>query len=186
MKAYETYAAIEDAVWFTSIPVSWRAAKMRELFSERKCKVSDRDYAPLSVGKMGVVPQLETAAKTNNGDNRQLICAGDFAINSRSDRKGAGGISKYTGSCSLIITVLKPHNEINGRFYHYLLRSHYFSEEFYRNGYGIVADLWTTKWDTMRNIVLPVPPRNEQDQIVKYLDWKVSSINKLIAILFHK
>lgn len=82
----------------------------------------------------------------------------------------------------MIITVLKPHNEINGNFYHYLLRSYYFSEEFYRNGYGIVDDLWTTKWKTMRNIYLPVPPRSDQDKIVHYLDWKVSEVNKLISV----
>ncbi len=129
---------------------------------------------------MGVTPQLDTAVKTDNGDNRKLICNGDFAINSRSDRKGSSGISQYDGSASLIITVLKPHHELNGKFYHYLLRSHYFVEEFYRNGHGLVSDLWTTKWDEMRNIYIPVPPREEQDQIVRYLDWKVSCINKLI------
>ena len=34
----------------------------------------------------------------------------------------------------------------------------------------------------MKSILLPVPPREEQDQIVRFLDWKVSSINKLINI----
>lgn len=31
-------------------------------------------------------------------------------------------------------------------------------------------------------IDFPVPPRSEQDQIVRFLDWKVSEINKLIGI----
>ena len=180
MMAYAKYIETPEAFWFTSVPSNWRATKMRELFSERNTKVSDKDYPALSVGKMGIVPQLDTAVKTDNGDNRKLICQGDFAINSRSDRKGSGGISVYDGSASLIITVLKPHHELNGRFYHYLLRSHYFSEEFYRNGHGLVSDLWTTKWDSMRNIYIPVPPREEQDQIVRYLDWQLSKINKLI------
>ena len=177
---YEEYIKTPEAVWFSSVPADWRATKMREVFSERNTKVSDKDYPALSVGKMGVTPQLDTAVKTDNGDNRKLICKGDFAINSRSDRKGSSGISQYDGSASLIITVLKPHHELNGRFYHYLLRSHYFVEEFYRNGHGLVSDLWTTKWDEMRNIYIPIPPREEQDQIVRYLDWKVSCINKLI------
>lgn len=180
MKKYNEYQSVLDAVWFQSIPSTWRSTKMREVFSERTTKVSDKDYPALSVGKMGVVPQLETAVKTDNGDNRKLIKVGDFAINSRSDRKGSGGVSEYDGSASLIITVLKPHKEINRRFYHYLLRSHYFSEEFYRNGQGLVSDLWTTRWDKMRNIYIPVPPKDEQDQIVRYLDWKVSKINHLI------
>lgn len=177
---YSNYVSVPEAVWFSSLPYTWRATKMRELFSERNTKVSDKEYPALSVGKMGVVPQLETAVKTDNGDNRKLICKGDFAINSRSDRKGSSGISEYDGSSSLIITVLKPHNELNGRFYHYLLRSHYFVEEFYRNGHGLVSDLWTTKWDEMRNIYIPVPPREEQDHIVRYLDWQSSTVNKLI------
>ncbi len=180
MKKYNEYQSVLDAVWFQSIPNTWRSTKMREVFSERTTKVSDKDYPALSVGKMGVVPQLETAVKTDNGDNRKLIKAGDFAINSRSDRKGSGGVSEYNGSASLIITVLKPHKEINRRFYHYLLRSHYFSEEFYRNGQGLVSDLWTTRWDRMRNIYIPVPPKDEQGQIVRYLDWQISQINRLI------
>lgn len=180
MAYYEEYIQTPEAIWFDKAPSTWKVTKMREIFSERDEKVSDKEYPALSVGKMGIVPQLDTAVKTDNGDNRKLICTGDFAINSRSDRKGAGGISNYTGSASLIITVLKPNYGFNGNYYHYLLRSHYFSEEFYRNGHGLVSDLWTTKWDTMRNIYVLVPPREEQDQIVRYLDWKVSKINKLI------
>lgn len=34
----------------------------------------------------------------------------------------------------------------------------------------------------MKDIPLLVPPREEQDQIVRFLDWKVSNINKLINI----
>ena len=180
MKKYDKYKQAEEAVWYGSIPISWTSTKMREVFSERREKVSDKDYPPLSVGKMGVVPQLDTAVKTDNGDNRKLIRKGDFAINSRSDRKGSGGMSNYDGSASLIITVLKPHHELNVNFYHYLLRNHYFSEEFYRNGKGLVSDLWTTKWEEMRNIYIPIPSRDEQDQIVRYLDWQVSKINHLI------
>jgi type I restriction enzyme S subunit len=32
----------------------------------------------------------------------------------------------------------------------------------------------------IRNMNIPLPPRSEQDQIVRYLDWKVSLINKYI------
>ena len=30
-------------------------------------------------------------------------------------------------------------------------------------------------------VLLPVPPRDEQDKIVRYLNWQVSKINKLIV-----
>lgn len=180
MGKYKSYKNTPEAIWYKTVPEGWNSTKMRELFSERTTKVSDKDYPALSVGKMGVVPQLETAVKTDNGDNRKLICEGDFAINSRSDRKGSGGISNYTGSASLIITVLKPYDSLNRKYYHYLLRSYGFVEEFYRNGKGLVSDLWTTKWQEMKNIFIPVPPKPEQDQIVRYLDWKISEIDRFV------
>ncbi len=168
--------------WIGEIPSHWACLKIGSLFSQRKEKVSDKDYAPLSVTKMGILPQLENAAKTNDGDNRKLVCIGDFVINSRSDRKGSCGVSELDGSVSLINLVLTPRSEWNNRYAHYLLRSQPFSEEYYRYGRGIVADLWTTRFSEMKNILLPVPPREEQDQIVRFLDWKVSEINRLINI----
>ena len=171
-----------QAEWLGYLPSHWECKKIGSLFTERKVKVSDKEYAPLSVTKMGILPQLEHAAKTNDGENRKLVCAGDFVINSRSDRKGSCGVSELDGSVSLINLILTPRGQWNHRYVHYLLRSQPFSEEYYKNGRGIVEDLWTTRYSEMKSILLPVPPREEQDQIVRFLDWKVSSINKLISV----
>lgn len=180
MKRYEDYKPT-GAEWIPSIPASWDIQKIGALFAQRKEKVSDKNFAPISVTKNGILPQLATAAKTDDGDNRKKVCVGDFVINSRSDRKGSCGVSDLEGSVSLINIVLQPRDQISGRYAHYLLRNHLFSEEYYRNGRGIVADLWTTRYSEMKTILLPVPPRVEQDQIVRYLDWQVSKINRLIA-----
>ena len=40
---------------------------------------------------------------------------------------------------------------------------------------------WRTYSPQFSNIAVPVPPREEQEQIVRFLDWKVSAIDKLIA-----
>ena len=181
MQKYADYTPAQ-AAWLDELPSHWQCTKIGALFSERKSKVSDKDYAPLSVARIGVVSQLATAVKTDAGDNRKLVCAGDFVINSRSDRKGSCGVAKLDGSVSLINIVLTPRNGLSERYVHYLLRSQPFSEEYYRNGRGIVADLWTTRYSEMKSILLPVPPREEQDQIVRFLDWKVSSINRLIGV----
>lgn len=177
---YEKYKQT-GTKWITSIPVSWDMQKIGALFVQRKEKVSDKDFAPISVTKNGILPQLATAAKTDDGDNRKKVCVGDFVINSRSDRKGSCGVSDLEGSVSLINIVLQPREQLSGKYAHYLLRNHLFSEEYYRNGRGIVADLWTTRYSEMKTILLPLPPRTEQDQIVRYLDWQMSKINRLIA-----
>ena len=170
-----------EAKWINKIPSHWECKKIGNLFTQRNEKVSDKVYEPLSVSKNGVVPQLESAVKTDAGDNRKLVLKGDFVINSRSDRKGSCGVSPLDGSVSLINIVLKPRQSWNEKYVHYLMRCHLFSEEYYRNGRGIVADLWTTRYSEMKSILLPVPPRKEQDQIVRYLDWQTSKINRLIA-----
>ncbi|NCD35143.1 MAG: restriction endonuclease subunit S [Spartobacteria bacterium] len=175
--------------WLREVPEHWEVKRLGSQFAQRKEKVSDKDYPPLSVTKKGILPQLETAAKTNDGDNRKKVVAGDFVINSRSDRKGSSGISPHTGSVSLINTVITP-LAMDQRYVHNFFRSFSFQEEFYRVGRGIVADLWSTKYSDMATIMVPVPPPTEQRQIARYLDWQTAKIStfirnkkKLIALL---
>ena len=160
-------------------PDGWQLYRLGQLFEERKEKVSDKDFAPLSVTMKGILSQLDTVAKSNDGDNRKLVRKGDYVINSRSDRKGSGGISDYDGSVSLISIVLKPKG-INPRFAHHLLRSPAFQEEFYRWGHGIVADLWTTRFSDMKNIRLHIPDRKTQKAIADFLDRETARIDQLI------
>ena len=108
MTPYPEYKAT-SLPWLPQIPAHWELVKIRELFTERNQKVSDKEYAPLSVSKGGVVPQISTVAKTDNGENRKLVKVGDFVINSRSDRKGSSGISAYDGSCLTINRVRHFH-----------------------------------------------------------------------------
>ncbi|WP_304098083.1 restriction endonuclease subunit S [Phascolarctobacterium succinatutens] len=163
--------------WIGEIPKDWEITKIGMLYNLRITKVSDTDYAPLSVTKMGVLPQLETVAKTNAHDDRKLVKKGDFVINSRSDRRGSCGISDYYGSVSLINIVLEPKNNMSSGYYSCLFKTVQFADEFYKNGHGIVDDLWTTGWQDMKRIILPVPHYSEQQQIADYLDTKCSEID---------
>ena len=178
MKAYPKYKD-SGVPWLGNIPENWDVVRLGSMFDERKQKVSDKEFTPLSVTKKGILPQLENAAKSNDSENRKKVCRGDFAINSRSDRKGSSGVSPYTGSVSLINTVLTP-LVLYGRYVHNFFRSHVFREEFYRVGRGIVADLWSTKYSDMRTIMISIPPKEEQQQIARYLDWQTAKINKFI------
>ncbi|MEP3145404.1 restriction endonuclease subunit S [Qipengyuania citrea] len=166
--------------WIGSLPADWKVQRIGQLFRERNVKVSDKDYQPLSVTKSGIVPQMEHVAKTNDNDNRKLVIAGDFVINSRSDRKGSSGLSPLDGSVSLINIVLHPQRGIIPDFAHHLLRSHAFQEEFYRMGNGLVADLWTTNYGSMKAISIPVPPEDEQIAVARFLDRETSRIDSLI------
>ena len=169
------------AEWIGRVPNNWNLGRIGGFYSLRNEKVSDKDYPPLSVTMKGILPQLETAAKTNDGDNRKLVRKGDFAINSRSDRRGSCGISKYDGSVSLINTVLTPRGKMSAAYYDWVFHCTRFSDEFYRQGHGIVDDLWTTGWQEMKKIIIPVPPFLEQNEIADYLASKCSDIDSVIS-----
>ena len=179
----ERYNSYKDSgiSWIGNIPEHWEVKKIGSLFVERREKVSDKEYPALSVSKQGITPQLDTAVKTDNGDNRKKVCKNDFVVNSRSDRKGSCGVSPYTGSVSLINIVLSPRKNTETEYFHHLFRSNDYIEEFYRIGRGIVADLWTTRYSEMRNIYIPLPPSNEQRTIVDYIEDKTSKIDAYVA-----
>lgn len=166
--------------WFRGIPKHWIVSRIAAIYKLRNTKVSDRDYPPLSVTMQGVVPQLENAAKSDAHDDRKLVCKGDFAINSRSDRRGSCGIAPMDGSISLINTVLCPLTNMNARYYNWLFHTVEFADEFYKWGHGIVNDLWTTNWQDMKNILIPRPPIQEQKEIANYLDTKCAEIDEII------
>lgn len=179
----ERYSEYKDSgvQWIGEVPSHWEVKRLANYFIERKIKVSDKEYAPLSVTKNGVYTQLDNVAKTNDGDNRKLVLSGDFVINSRSDRKGSSGVAKQDGSVSLINIVLRPRKNIYPDFCNYLLKCYSFIEEYYRNGRGIVADLWTTRYDEMKTIKIPVPSLNEQKAIVTYLNKVTLNVDRAIA-----
>lgn len=167
--------------WIGIIPAEWGLSKIGQVYRLRNTKVSDSDYPPLSVTNKGIVPQLDTAAKTNAHDDRKLVKKGDFAINSRSDRRGSCGISDYDGSVSLINTILAPLNEMNPGYYDWLFHTVQFGDEFYKFGHGIVDDLWTTGWQEMKKITIPTPPLPEQQRIADFLDAKCAEIDAMTA-----
>ena len=165
--------------WLGRVPAHWQLVPLGRVFRERKTTVSDVDFEPLSVSMGGVVPRMENVALTANNESRKLVRAGDYVINSRSDRKGSGGIASMDGSVSVISTVLRPIGIVPS-YAHHLLRSPAFQEEFYRWGTGIVADLWSTRYASMSKITLPIPPVAEQHAIADFLDRETAKIDALI------
>lgn len=166
--------------WIGAIPQDWQLSKIGNLYTQRNEKVSDKDYQPLSVTMQGILPQLATAAKTDDGDNRKLVRVGDFAINSRSDRRGSCGISPLDGSVSLINIILTPRTAMHPGYYNWLFHTTLFADEFYKWGHGIVADLWTTRWQEMKSITVPVPEYAEQERIAAFLDAECAEIDTVL------
>ena len=71
---------------------------------------------------------------------------------------------------------------MNPNFYNWLFHTSPFADEFYKWGHGIVDDLWTTRWQEMKNISVVIPSLEEQQKISIFLDKKCSIIDSLISL----
>lgn len=134
--------------------------------------------------RVGVVPKNVYGNRTVEAQKDlhllKLVCVGDFVISLRSFQGGLE-YAYYQGIISPAYTILIPHEPMSSSYFRYLAKSKPFIGLLTLCVTGI-REGQNIDYAKLKNHFLPVPPREEQDQIVRFLDWKVSSINKLIAV----
>ena len=196
-KAYSSYTLINQK-WAKQIPAHWDAKRLKAIFAMRKERnnpIVTRNILSLTA-KQGVVPYAEKEGTGGNKPKSDLtqynVChENDLLVNCMNVVSGAAGVSRYYGAISPVYYAFYPHKDENIWYYHYIFRLLPFQRSLVGLGKGILmhesedGTLTSVRMriamDYLGNVLLPVPPRNEQDQIVSFLDWKVSSINKLIS-----
>jgi type I restriction enzyme S subunit len=94
--------------------------------------------------------------------------------------QGSLGISEYDGIVSPAYIVCDLFTNANLNYLQFLLRSPLLKSFYNQVSYGIRVGQWDMHYDDFKSLCLYLPLRSEQDQIVRYLDWKVSIINKYI------
>lgn len=182
MKRYEAYDSFLD-IWVNEIPAHWETHKMKYLFHERSEKGYPDEPLLVASQNMGVVPKKVYGNRTVEAQKDlhllKLVRVGDFVISLRSFQGGLE-YAYYQGIISPAYTVLTPHEPITAGYFRYLAKSKLFIGLLTLCVTGI-REGQNIDYEKLRNHSLPVPPRTEQDQIVRYLDWQVSKINRLIA-----
>ena len=197
MKHYEKYQCV-DQRWVKSIPSHWEFFRLKRIFAQRVEKddpIITENILSLTA-KQGVVPYAEKEGSGGNkpkGDMTQYNIArpNDLLVNCMNIVAGSAGVSRYFGAISPVYYALYPRLDCNVWYYHYLFRLMPFQRSLIGLGKGILMHesesgaLNTVRMrismDYLGNVNLPIPPRDEQDQIVRYLDWQVSKINRLIS-----
>ena len=94
--------------------------------------------------------------------------------------QGALGYSDYQGISSPAYVILKSKMEINPRFFHYMLRTSFYTNYSKRFSYGIVDDQLSLRYIDFKRMYSIVPPLEIQNGIVGYLDKKNNEIDKFI------
>lgn len=171
-----------------SLPVNWKFLPNRAFFKERiERGFDDKNLLSVTIDR-GIIPQddlLESTSKKDSSNedksNYKLVKVNDIAYNKMRMWQGAVGYSDYEGIVSPAYVILKPIVDINSKYYHYLFRSNLYNIYSYTYSYGISNDTLSLRWDEFKRMFSIIPPRNEQDAIVKYLDAKIADIDKYIS-----
>lgn len=169
-----------------SYPVRWPLIRGKQLFQEIDERSKDGTEELLSVSHItGITPRSQknvTMFQAESLVGYKLCKIGDIAANTMWTWQGAIGVSKFAGVVSPAYNVYRQKSDIfNPQYLDMLLRERQLVDVYHSLSTGIRPSRLRLYPDVFLTIKLPVPPREEQDQIVRFLDWKVSGINKLIS-----
>lgn len=186
MKAYKSYT-ICASLWNQTFPSHWGILPLYAVAREKSiCNCVDLPLLSVYLD-VGVIPFSAKEEKRTNVTSKDLskyqrVDCGDFVLNNQQAWRGSVGVAFDTGIVSPAYIVLSMNDSFNRKYANYLLRSRIMVDQYLINSKSVGSIQRNIYWPALKRVMVPVPPRPEQDQIVRFLDWKVSSINKLIAV----
>ena len=185
MRRYKAYKNC-NIPWIKQIPSHWMTKRAKFLYKKEQRPVREEDSV-VTCFRDGVVTLRKNRRTTGFTEaisefGYQGIRKGDLVIHVMDAFAGAIGVSDSDGKGTPVYNVCTAYGDSNNYYYAYALREMAragFIQSLYR---GIRERSSDFRFDVFERQYLPVPPREEQDQIVRYLDWQVSKINRLIAV----
>lgn len=183
MKRYRAYKRT-GLEWLPEIPQEWKWKFLSQVAHEQTINKPVGEMYPimtLSYGEIKKKKKIDSGLVPANYDTYQMLYKDNIVlrlIDLQNDHTSLRtGLVKETGIITSAYTCIMPTE--NAAYIHYLLHSYDIKKVFYSYGGGVRQSIG---YKDIRYLQLPVPPRLEQDQIVRFLDWKVSRINKLISV----
>ncbi len=172
--------------WMENIPTDWKVMPGKGLFYERNVRSEDGSEELLTVSQYtGVTPRSQknvTMFESETLVGYKICEIGDIAANTMWLWAGAIGVSEYNGVISPSYNIYRPKNDTyNRRYLDYLLRIPRLVEHYESLSTGIRASRLRLYPQQFLGITFPVPPIEEQQEIVEYLELKAVEIDKLIV-----
>ncbi len=171
--------------WIGLIPSDWGVSLLK--FSIRwKSEKGAPDEQVLSLYRdYGVIPKDSRDDNHNvtslDTSGYKVVDIGDFVINKMKAWQGSMGVSKYRGIISPayhVCTITNP--LINGEYFHYLMRNQLYIPEYLRLSTGMRVGQWDLGFDDFKNLPFILPNKEEQSEIVSYIETKANEIDSLI------
>jgi len=174
--------------WIGQIPAHWDTMRIRGLFSESYEKTEDESGTLLSLSQYTGITLKSEAGKTGMFEAEstvgyKVVHPGQFVMNIMLAWNGSYAVSELEGIISPAYCVFDFRIDCNKKYYDYLLRTKAYSGAFKTQSRGIIDSrlrLYPYKFYAFQTLV---PPIEEQDAIVAYIDSKISNIDAMIDAL---
>jgi len=175
--------------WLGDIPAHWKTERSRWLFQERDERSIAGEEELLTVSHLtGVTPRSEKnvnmfEAETNEG--YKLCFAGDLVINTLWAWMGAMGTARVDGIVSPAYNVYTPGSRIDPDYVDALVRIPVFAQEVTRYSKGVWSSRLRLYPEGFFETYMPVPPIEEQREIVGHIAAETTKIDRLRAATEH-
>ena len=168
--------------WIGEIPASWRCLRGKYALEYLQKPVEDTD------GVITCFRDGEVTLRSNRREDGftisekeigyQGIDVGDLVVHGMDGFAGSIGISDSRGKASPVLVVLN--SKENKRFLMYYLRNMAYSDVFLALATGIRVRSCDLRWNKLAETIFALPPIQEQNAIVSYIDKKTAEIDAAI------
>lgn len=169
--------------WLADIPEEWEVKPLWSVSQNKSIKSSNGEMLSVYLDR-GVIRasqgDLGTHAASLDLSNYQKVEPGDFVLNNQQAWRGSVGVSFESGIISPAYIILRLSNEIEWRFANYLLRAKFITDQFMLVSRGVGSIQRQVHAPSLRNVLIFIPPLNEQKSIADFLDEKTKIIDGLI------
>lgn len=170
--------------WIGKMPKHWKCVKGKYILKYLQKPVREDD---------GVITCFRDGEVTLRSNRReegftmsdkeigyQGIDVGDLVVHGMDGFAGSIGISDSRGKASPVLNVLDT--DMDKKYVMYYLRSMAYSDVFLALATGIRVRSCDLRWNKLAELLYPVPPKEEQIAISKYIDKTIEETNKIIEL----
>lgn len=185
MKLRKTEMKDSGIPWVGLIPAHWSVKRAKFLFTlaQRPPSSGDGIVTAFRDGQVTLRTNRRTDGFTNATKEvgYQGVRAGDLVIHAMDAFAGAIGVSDSDGKCTPVYSCCVPQEEATSEFYARCVRTMATTGYIESLAKGIRERSTDFRWATFAEQFLPVPPKNEQEEIGSYIDRETSRVDSLIA-----
>lgn len=184
-----TEQRVSQSEWLGTVPAHWETRRFKYLLTERTERSATGTEPLLRVSQFTGITKRATIGQSEAADTRAESLAGykivrqnDLVINIMLAWNGSLGVSKFeTGIASPAYCVYRFRESLNPWYFHHLLRSSTFKSRIKSLSTGVVESRLRLYSDKLFSLDTLLPPPDEQELIVRFLDWASVKLGKAIA-----